>query len=210
MPTYGGLVPETTGEEMPCHAGVTMADMSLEPLQTQNFGRSGESTVVTYGLPRWRLAVKTTRLDLEEARIWDGFFQRRRGVEVSFSMFRLFRANPQGLIGNPDGALTINAYPENSSIKINGVGSGQVRTGDMISYRAASGHWWLGVAVADADPVNGDVTVAVEPRPATPHATPEVRRVKALGEFKLVNPPPPFEDYVNRNLQFEAEQVMPY
>ena len=47
------------------------------------------------------------------------------------------------------------------------------------------------------------------PRPLAKHATtPAVRRVQALGEFELATPLEPFEDYTNRQLSFEATQVL--
>lgn len=186
-------------------------DMSLVPLQSYRMGASGNSVRGVFGPTRWKLRVTTAPfLSQAAARIWDAFIADRIHNGNTFTAWRLHRINPgSGFLGNPDGSIGITVDAPNSQVSLSGVGVYVAAKGDMISYRTDVNGYYLGMVMADAVAVSSNVTLTLSPRPLAAHAsTPAVRRVQALGEFDLSTPLDPFEDYTNRQLSFEALQVL--
>ncbi len=196
----------TAGELMPCK-GLVSAEMTLAYNQSAAFANSGQALIADFGPPKWRLVVRTARLTRDEAREWSAWFRRRDFRKVSFTAWRLMRRNPAGTASFSDESLTVSVDIANSQITITGDTTYQAREGDMISYGTAAGGYYLGEVVADASATGSSTVLTVRPQPEAPASTPNVRRRQALGEFRLVNPPEPFEDYANRAIQFEARQI---
>lgn len=165
------------------------AEFQLEKNGTDRFGNSGDSIDSQIGPSWWHGYFATERNSIADARLWSAWGDRRREHGHTFTAFRLFRARPQGVAGNADGSLTISVDPETFSVTLGGVGTGQVRIGDMISWRTLASGFCCVQAQEDANPTAGSVTFAVTPRPMAAHATPAVRRFQALAEFKLTTPP---------------------
>lgn len=184
------------------------AEFVLERNGTDAFDNSGASVDAQLGPSWWHGYFAVERCNMAEARLWSAWGDRRIEHGHTFTAFRLFRARPQGLLGNADGALTIDVDPETFAVEVGGVGLGQVRIGDMISYRTPNNGFCCVQAQADANPTAGAVSFVVTPRPMAAHGTPAVRRVQALAEFRLATPLPPFEDMIDRRFEFEATQVI--
>jgi hypothetical protein len=191
--------------------GLLKMDWAPVPLQAAPMSNSGDEAVVIFGPTLWRLQVETRRLSMAEARAWSAWLNRRQGRAYSFTAWRLFRYAPaSGVLGSPDGSLTVSVDVGARTVTLSGVGGYQARVGDMISYRTAGNGWWAGEVQADVNASGGSITLPVLPAPVAPHAlTPAVRRVQALAEFKLATVPEPIEDYTDRRLSFEAMQVYP-
>ena len=185
------------------------ADMTPEFNQSSIFGNSGASTINEHGPAYWRLKVETGFLSLDHARVWSAWLRRRQGARVPFLAYRLWLARPGGTIVTPDGSIGVALVSSGTVVRLSGVGSGaSAKAGDMISFRTTNSGYYLGEVTQDAFEAGGVLDLSVQPDPWTPHATPELRRVKALGEFRIINPPDAFEDLTNRRLQFEARQVL--
>lgn len=199
----------SAGELIPT-AGLIKMDMSLIPMGSGRMGANGNSIIGRVGPTRWRLQVVTDYLDMDEARIWDAWLANRIHLGESFTAWRLFRLNPQGALGTADGAVTLTVDAANSQVSLGGVGPYVAMPGDMISYRTDINGYYLGMVQASVAAISGTASnIPMIPRPLAKHATtPAVRRVQALGEFELATPLEPFEDYTNRQLSFEATQVL--
>ena len=199
----------SAGELIPT-AGLIKMDMSLIPMGSGRMGANGNSIIGRVGPTRWRLQVVTDYLDMDEARIWDAWLANRIHLGESFTAWRLFRLNPQGALGTADGAVTLTVDAANSRVSLGGVGPYVAMPGDMISYRTDINGYYLGMVQASVAAISGTASnIPMIPRPLAKHATtPAVRRVQALGEFELATPLEPFEDYTNRQLSFEATQVL--
>lgn len=198
--TAGALIPT---------AGLVRCEMTLVPVQTKRMGANGNSIIGVNGPSRWQLSVETVRLNLAQARTWSAWLNDRRERAETFTAFNLFRVLPAGTQGTADGSLTLTVDAPNSQVTIGGVGTGQGRVGDFVSYRTAANGYYVGEVREDANPAAGNLTVKLNPRPLPKHATtPAVRRFQALGEFDLSTDPGPFEDYVGRALSFEATQIL--
>ena len=198
----------SAGELIPTE-GLNFMDMAPVIIGSSRMGNSGQSVIGRTGPTRWRLQVTTTKLDMYEARIWDSWLANRIDLGETFTAWRLFRLTPQAALGNADGALTISVDAPNSRITLGGVGAYVATKGDMISYRTTTGGYYLGMVQGAVVASGGNATnIPMLPRPLPAHGTPAVRRVQALGEFELSTPLPPFEDYTNRSISFEAMQVL--
>lgn len=185
-------------------------DMALVPMQTTRMGSSGNSIKGVTGPTRWRLQVETDYLSMAEARLWDAWLANRIHKGETFTAWRLFRLNPGGVAGTADGSLTLTVDISGNQITVGGVGTGQAKKGDMISYRTDVNGYYLGMATGDVSPSSGTLTnIPMIPQPLAKHATtPAVRRFQALGEFELSTVLDPLEDYTDRRLGFEAIQVL--
>jgi len=188
--------------------GLLKAEWNLVPNQSRRMKNSGNSIVGVFGPSEWKLTVETRRLSMAEARLWSVWIDDRKEFAFTFTAFRLFRVNPQGALGTPDGSIGLAVDDVNSELDLTGTGAYVATKGDMISYRTANNGYYAGQIREDATAVAGAVTVKVSPRPLAKHATvPAVRRVQALAEFELTTDPGGFEDYIQRGVSFEAMQV---
>lgn len=201
----------SAGEIMPCD-GLERAEMSPVYNQSGSMGNSARELVITHGPAHWILNVATAHLSPAEARIWAGFMMRRNGRELPFTATRLLLNGPARNLGGPDGSIAISVNSANSTITLSGgsIAGYQASIGDMLSWRTVDDGFCLVQVVGDVDAVGTTAAdIPVRPRPqAARVSSPDVRRVDALGEFRLLNPPPPFGDYVNRRLEFTARQVI--
>jgi len=199
----------SAGELIPTD-GLEAMDMVPLPQKTSRMGASGNSVQGFLGPTRWKLYVRTApMLTLLEARVWDPWIWNRVHLGETFTAWRLNRINPLGAIGTPDGSIGITVDAANHQVSLTGCGAYVASKGDMISYRTDVNGYYLGMVMADATAVAGAVTLTLSPRPMAKHATtPAVRRVQALGEFELSTVLDPFDDYTNRQIQFEAIQVL--
>lgn len=197
----------SAGELIPT-ARLQVMEFARVTNQTARMGNSGNSIRNQLGPSKWGLRVETARLNLAEARIWSAWLA-RRAEGVTFTAWRLWRANPAGAIGEPDGAIAIAVDAGASEITLSGVGAYAASAGDMISWRTLANGYCCVEATAGAAATAGAITIPVWPRPMAPHASaPDVRRVKALAEFELTTDPGGFEDYDGRTLSFEAIQIL--
>lgn len=182
--------------------------MVLRHNESAPFGNAGNAAVVTHGPSRWLLNVETERLSQADARLWRAWTSRRGGGRT-FTAWDLHRINPAVTPLTADGSIAITVDSAASTIELTGVGVDAISIGDMVSYRTLNNGFCLLEAQEAASPASGVVEFEVRPRPLTPHASvPAVRRVQALGEFRITTDLTPFDDYVDRSLQFEAIQQL--
>ena len=201
----------SVGEFWP-ERGVTSCEWTDQHRQSLPAGLSGNSIAVDYGEPFWRVEFEvsmTSRSLL--ARQWSGFIRRREGRKNTFTMNRTFQSFPfrGGVAG--DVGLTVSAYSRaNSTVTLSGVEAGyQPTVGDMISYFTEGQGYYAGEVIAEANVAGGSVTLQVWPAPRPPHATtPSVRRIKAIGEFRVTSAPSPDEAFKSRGFRVTAEQVI--
>lgn len=172
--------------------------------------RSNGGAVVTYGRPYWVIRARYENYDDAFSRLLSAWVARRERARVSFTMWRPDRPttllNP-AITNSGLGVSSVSAGA--STVSLTGLGSNVISPGDMIGYSTLAGGYWVGEATATATPSGGNATVSVKPYPQSPHGTPNVRLLKALGEFQLVGEPSRSEPSSrNRSLEFTARQVI--
>ena len=201
----------SVGEFWP-EKGVTSCEWTDEHRQGVPAGLSGDSIAVDYGEPFWRVEFEvsmTSRSLL--ARQWSAFIRRREGRKNTFTMNRTFQSFPFRGGVSSDVGLNVSAYSRaNSTVTLSGVEAGyQPTVGDMISYFTERQGYYAGEVIADANVAGGSVTLQVWPAPGAPHPeTPSVRRIKAVGEFRVTSAPSPAEAFKSRSFRVTAEQVI--
>lgn len=197
----------SAGELIPTNKLLTMA---MAPLHNESapFGNAGNAVVTTHGPTLWALRVETERLSQADARIWKAWVSRRAWGRT-FTAWDLHAVNPAVTPLTADGSITITVDAEASTVELTGVGVDPVSIGDKISYRTPGDGFCLLEVQADVTPTAGVVEFEVRPRPLAPHSTtPAVRRIQALGEFRITTPIDPIDDFIDRRLQFEALQLL--
>ena len=201
----------SVGEFWP-EKGVTSCEWTDQHRQSVPAGLSGNSIAVDYGEPFWRVEFEvsmTSRSFL--AREWSAFIRRREGRKNTFTMNRTFQSFPFNGGVNSDDGLSVLAYNRaNSTLRISGVEAGYRPTsGDMVSYFTEGGGYYVGEVTSNSAVADGRVTLRVWPAPRPPHPdTPNVRRIKAVGEFRVTSAPSPAEAFKSRSFRVTAEQVI--
>jgi hypothetical protein len=178
--------------------------------QTDAETRENGGQVVSLGRPYWMLTARYDNLDIDGFRQLTAWLARRRRSRVTFTAWRPDRP-----------ALALNSSISNSglgvsavsisggTVSLTGLSTNVISPGDMIGFSTLAGGYWVGEATATATPTAGAATVNVWPYPQTPHGTPNVRLLKALGEFQLVGEPTLREPSSRvRSLEFNARQVI--
>ena len=185
---------------------------SLMERQSDAETRENGGSVVTSGRPYWVMTARYENLDDAGFRALTAWIARRKRSRVSFTAWRTDRPttllNPAitntGL-GIGGAGVDIAA----ATVPLTGLGSNVISPGDMLGFSTLAGGYWVGMATATATPTAGAATVSVWPYPQTPHGTPNVRLLKALGEFQLVSEPSISEPSSRlRSLEFQARQVI--
>jgi hypothetical protein len=183
----------------------TLNERQSDPETRENGGQ-----VITWGRPFWSLTARYENLSDIAFRALTAWVSRRKGARISFTAWRTDRP-----------ALALNSSITNSglgvsavdiaagTVTLTGLGSNVISPGDMIGFSTLAAGYWVGEAMATATPTAGAATVTVWPYPQTPHGTPNVRLLKALGEFQLVGPVSIREPSSRqRSLEFQARQVI--
>jgi len=192
--------------------GIVEATWEENDNQTSAFSNDGAGDVLEVAEPFWTINVKVEVISEDHFDEWDAFLARRRLQECSFTIWRSLRVRPRDRLILSDAGLALEGINvANSQISLTGYGAGRAASiGDMISYRTLGGGYWVGKVVTPATANGvGAITVNVWPRPWAPHATtPDPRRFRALGEFRLAKPPKKTQGNKNWRISFEAEQVL--
>lgn len=183
---------------------------SLMHRQSDAETRANGGSVVTFGRPFWVIRARYDNMDDSTFRALTAWIARRDRSRVTFTAWRADRP-----------ALTLNSAISNSglgvsavdasasTVSLTGLGSNVISPGDMVGFSTLAGGYWVGEATALATPSGGAATVSVKPYPQTPHGTPNVRLLKALGEFQLVGEPSISEPSSRiRSVEFSARQVI--
>lgn len=201
----------SVGEYWP-ERGVVSAEWADRHRQSLPAGLSGNSIAVDYGEPFWVVDFEvnmTARSEL--ARQWSAFIRRREGRKNTFTMNRPFQSFPfRGNVESDAGVSVSSINRGASTVTLSGVGSDYVATaGDMIGFFTAASGYYVGEVTAEAIPSGNGVTLQVWPPPRPAHATAQgVRRIKALGEFRVVSAPSAAEAFKSRSFRITAEQVI--
>lgn len=149
--------------------------------QTQQFARGGASAVIQIGEPYWLIDLVYENLGATEFRALSAWLARRRGALVTFSAFRADRPHPANITAEPVATIT---SQDVSTIRVQ-AGPDLVGVGDMISYNAVSGGRFIGEVTNVVATGAGYADVNTVPLPPTPHGTPVVQLVPAVGLFRL-------------------------
>lgn len=184
----------------------------LSERQSDAETRENGGQVVTWGRPFWMLTARYENLSDTAFRALTAWIARRKRSRVTFTAWRADRpalALNASITNSGLGIGGAGVSIVNSTVPLTGLGSNVISPGDMIGYSTLAGGYWVGEATATATPTAGAATVSVWPYPQTPHGTPNVRLLKALGEFQLVGEPNIREPSSRvRSLEFEAHQVI--
>ena len=173
---------------------------------------SGTSVAVDFGEPYWQVECSVdlpVRSDL--VREWSAFFKRREGQKHTFTMNRSFQAFPNDRDVGSDVGLDVAAVDRiASAVTLSGLETGYTATaGDMIGYFTARSGFYVGEVLTTVSAAGGIATLQVWPPPFDAHPTQaNPRRIKALGEFRLVSGLGPAEAFNARRFRFTAEQVV--
>lgn len=169
---------------------------------------SGQSIPVRLGEPFWSISVDVDvpRNSLLETQ-WAAFFDRRDGSGVSFTANRSFRSFP--ITGGDSAGINVTADRAASTVTLSGLGARTGSPSDMLSFYTASQGYWVGSIKSVLSSASGTETYEVSPPPFTPNAAaPVPRRLKAIGEFRLIGQPRPTETYNSRGWRFAARQLI--
>lgn len=172
--------------------------------------RENGGAVVTFGRPYWTLRARYENLSDSAFRALTAWIARRRRSRYSFTAYR---ADRPGLLLNSsitNSGLGVSSVSiASATVSLTGLGTNVISPGDMIGFSTLAGGYWVGEATASATPTAGAATVSVWPPPQTPHGTPNVRLLQALGEFQLMGEPALTEPSSRiRALEFSARQVI--
>jgi hypothetical protein len=183
---------------------------SLVERQSDAETRENGGQVVSLGRPYWMMTARYDNLDLETFRQLSAWVVRRKRSRVTFTAWRPDRpalALNSSITNSGLGVSSVNI--SGGTVTLTGLGSNVISPGDMIGFSTLAGGYWVGEATATAAPSAGSATVSVWPYPQTPHGTPNVRLLKALGEFQLVGEPSSREPSSRvRSIEFTARQVI--
>lgn len=172
--------------------------------------RENGGAVVNFGRPYWLTRWRFENNDDAGWRALTAWIARRDRSRYSFTGWRADRPAPllnPSMTNSGLGVSSVNIAA--GTVSLTGLGSNVISPGDMIGFSTAAGGYWAGEALATATPSGGAATVSVWPYPQTPHATPNVRLLKALAEFQLVSEPSLTELSSRiRSLEFTARQVI--
>lgn len=198
----------SVGEFWP-EKGVQKNEWALNHRQNAPVSLSGDSVVTDFGEPFWTAEVSVEvpiRGPLE--RQWSAFFRRRRGQKNTFTMNRSFRSFPTN--GGDDSALFVQSINRaESTALLGGLVLKSMSEGDMLSWFTENDGYYIGEVAQLISNSNGFDRVELDPPPFTPHdTTPNVRRVKSIGEFRMDGPPSISETHVSRSFSFSATQVI--
>ena len=168
---------------------VQSAVWSKQFRQNSNDALSGSVVVTDHGEPFWRVEF-SVEVPIRTVFVnkWEAFLARREGAKNTFTMNRPFQYSPARSPVVDDTNLIVQSVSRtNSTVTFAGVEPDYIAgEGDMIGYFTERSGFYVATVLADAVSVDGSVTMKVWPAPFGPHPdTPNPRRRKALGEFKL-------------------------
>lgn len=183
---------------------------SLVERQSEAETRENGGQVVALGRPFWTLTARYENLSDTAFRALTAWLARRKRSRVSFTAWRPDRPTLALNSSITNSGLGVSAVSiSGGTVSLTGLGTNVISPGDMIGFSTLAGGYWVGEATATATPTAGAATVSVWPYPQTPHGTPNVRLLKALGEFQIVGEPVIREPSNRvRSLEFNARQVI--
>jgi hypothetical protein len=183
---------------------------TLNERQTDAETRENGGQVVALGRPFWSLTARYENLTDTDFRTLTAWLARRKRSRVSFTAWRPDRPALALNSSITNSGLGVSAVSiSGGTVSLTGLSTNVISPGDMIGFSTLAGGYWVGEATATATPTAGAATVNVWPYPQTPHGTPNVRLLKALGEFQLVGEPTLREPSSRvRSLEFTARQVI--
>jgi hypothetical protein len=183
---------------------------TLNERQSEAETRENGGQVVSLGRPFWSLNARYENLTDSDFRTLTAWLARRKKSRVSFTAWRPDRpalALNSSITNSGLGVSAVNI--SGGTVSLTGLSTNVISPGDMIGFSTLAGGYWVGEATATATPSGGAATVSVWPYPQTPHGTPNVRLLKALGEFQLVGEPMLREPSNRvRSLDFNARQII--
>lgn len=201
----------SVGEFWP-ERGIQSNTWTLNHNDTVPAALSGDSVSVSIGEPYWTIAVDVVvpaRSSL--VALWEGFFARRKGSRNSFTANRSFNSFPAARDVSSDVDIVINSWDRVASTIDYSQGGDVVlpTPGDVIGYYTAAQGYYAGKVLNTLNAGGASALVELDPPPFEPHATlANMRRIKALGEFRLDGPPRPVEKSSRRSWSFTATQVI--
>lgn len=183
---------------------------TLNERQTDAETRENGGQVVALGRPFWSLTARYENLTDTDFRTLTAWLARRKRSRVSFTAWRPDRPALALNSSITNSGLGVSAVSiSGGTVSLTGLSTNVISPGDMIGFSTLAGGYWVGMATATATPTAGAATVNVWPYPQTPHGTPNVRLLKALGEFQLIGEPSIREPSSRvRSLEFTARQVI--
>lgn len=183
---------------------------ALQEMQTSPMSRSGGAPVVSFGRPFWTLRARYENLSESAFRELTAWISRRQRSRYSFTAWRPDRPTTALNSSITNSGLGISSVSiGGGTVGLTGLGTNVISPGDMLGFSTLAGGYWVGEALATATPTAGAATVSVWPYPQTPHGTPNVRLLKALGEFQLDGTPDVTENADRtRSVSFTATQVI--
>lgn len=183
---------------------------SLNERQSEAETRENGGQVVSLGRPFWSMQARYDNLDIDQFRALTAWLARRKRSSVSFTAWRPDRPTLALNSSITNSGLGVSAVSiSGGTVSLTGLSTNVISPGDMIGFSTLAGGYWVGEATATASPTAGAATVNVWPYPQTPHGTPNVRLLKALGEFQLVGEPSIREPSNRiRSVEFNARQVI--
>jgi hypothetical protein len=183
---------------------------TLNERQSEAETRENGGQVVSLGRPFWSLNARYENLTDSDFRTLTAWLARRKKSRVSFTAWRPDRpalALNSSITNSGLGVSAVNI--SGGTVSLTGLSTNVISPGDMIGFSTLAGGYWVGEATATATPSGGAATVSVWPYPQTPHGTPAVRLLKALGEFQIVGEPMLREPSNRvRSLDFNGRQII--
>jgi hypothetical protein len=172
--------------------------------------RENSGQVVEWGRPYWQIACRYDNLSESAFRALTAWLARRQGGRVIFTAYRPDRPAPLLHPSMSNSGIDVaDVDIDASTIDMTGLGANVLSPGDMVSYLAVSGRFWVGEVTVTATPTAGAATVSVWPPPLEPHASLLTPRVnQAIGHFQIIGQPSISEPSSRiRNVEFNARQV---
>ena len=197
----------TVGEFWP-EKYVLKNEWQLNYQQNAPMSTAGRSVAIDHGEPYWTADVTVTvPTDSPHLRLWSSFFARRQGAKNSFTMNRSFQSFPQNPAITTDEGLVLASADRSTSRIVLGTGANRNlgEEGDMFGYFTEAEGYYIGEIAKKI----ANHTYEMTPPPFQPHPTESnPRRIKPIGEFRLLKAPRPTETNKRRTWSFLATQVI--
>ena len=194
----------SVGEFWP-EKGIVSNTWTLNRRDSAPASLSGNSIAVPLGEPFWTInvSVEVPAKRSQLASLWSGFFARREGRKNTFTANRSFQSFP--FSGTVPAAVSLGLINRSESlIDLIGLASHSFSVGDMISYITVGGGYYIG----EISEIVSSTRAKVVPPPFFSAPEPNLRLIKALGEFRLDAAPDPVERSSQRTWSFTATQVI--
>lgn len=194
----------SVGEFWP-EKGIVSNEWVLNRRDSAPASLSGGSIAVPLGEPYWTInvTVEVPAKRSQLASLWSGFFARREGVKNTFTANRSFQSFP--FSGTVPAAVSLGLVSRAESfVDFIGLASHTFSVGDMVSYLTDNGGYYVGEISEIISPTRARVV----PPPFLPASEPNLRMIKAVGEFRLDDVPNPAERSAQRTWSFKATQVI--